>query len=200
MNAKQEAELNMQRGIEQHLDANTIIITVVAAFVAAFNKIKAFNAQIIALVGGQEASRTGVAADKRAAESALMDATLKIAKIVRAFAADTGNNTLRDEVDLQPTDLKRLRDDQLAPRCQIIHDRATANLAALKDYGLTEVKLTDFQNKIDAYSSQVLKPRASRAERAVQPAQIENIFRESRKAFAITDDLIDNFADDHPIL
>jgi hypothetical protein len=73
MNAKQEAEPNMQRGVEQHIDANTIIIAAVAAFVAAFNKIKAFNAQIIALVGGQEASRTGVAADKRAAEGEAMN-------------------------------------------------------------------------------------------------------------------------------
>jgi hypothetical protein len=198
MDAKQEAELNMQRGIEQHIDASTTIIAAVPAFPTAFNKLKGFNAQIVAGVGGQEATRTGFAKDKQTAESALIDTTLKTAKPLRAFASETGNNTLRDEIDIEFSDLNRLRDDQLAPRCQIIHDRASANLEALKDYGITAAKLQDLQNKIDAFAAQVPKPRAARADRSVKTVNLKELFRESRKVLTIMDDLIENFADDHP--
>jgi hypothetical protein len=197
MNANQEAELNMQRGVEQHFDDNQTIIAAVPAFLSAANDLKALNAQIVAGIGGQEAPRTGFAKDKLTAESALIAATLKIAKPVRAFATATGNNTLRDEVDIEFSDLNRLRDDQLAPRCQIIHDRA-ANLGQLGDYGITAAKLQDLQNKIDAFAAQVPKPRADRADRSVKTVNLEELFRESKKALKITDDLIDNFEDDHP--
>lgn len=198
MNAKQEADLNMQRAVEQYLDANTIIIAVVLAFQTAYTKLKAFNAQIIALGGGQEAPRTGVAADKKTLKKALCDTALKVAKPTRAYATETGDNTLRDEVDYAFTDLNRLRDDQIAPRCQIVHDRAAANLAALAIYGVTTEKLENLQNAIDNSSEATPKPRTARADRAVQTANLTVLFRESKKSLTIMDDLIDIFADDHP--
>jgi hypothetical protein len=198
MNAKQEATLNMQRVVEQHLDANTIIIAVVIAFQAAYVKLKAFNAQIIALVSGQETARTGVAKDKHTSKNNLAEVALQISKPIRAYALETRNDTLRDEVDYKLRDLTRLRDDQIAPRCQMIHERGVANLDAVKDYGVTDAKLTALQNAINSYSAIVPKPRAARAERSIQTAALKEIFLQSEEVLIVMDDLIDNFAAENP--
>lgn len=193
MNALQEATLNMQRVVEQHLDENNTIIKAVPAFETAFNKLKHLNAQITSAIGGQEVSRTGFARDKSTSKTELCNATLLIAKPTRAFATATGDNALRDEVDYTFNKLNRLRDDQIAPRCQIIRDRAAANLAALADYGITAEKLTDLQNKIDTYLAETPKPRSARADRSIKTADLSEFFRESKKALKQMDDLIDNF-------
>lgn len=198
MNALQEATLNMQRGVEQHLDANTTIITAVPAFLAAFNKLAGFNAEILADVGGQETARTGVSKDKQTGKIYLTEVALKVANPTRAYATQIKNNTLRDEVDYAFTELSRLRDDQIAPRCQIIHDRAAANLAALAEYGVTAEKLEALQTAIDNFSAEVPKPRAARAARSVKTANLSDLFRQSKEVLTVMDDLTDIFKDDHP--
>ena len=198
MNALQEATINMQRAVEQHLDANTTIIAAVPAFVTEFDKVKGFNVQISGEVGGQEAPRTGIAKDKRTTKKELCDTTLGIAKPTRAFATNIGDNTLRDEVNCSFTELNRLRDDQLAPRCQIIHDRANANRAALADYGITNEKLENLQNKINNYTAESPKPRTARANRSIKTGNLNDLFRQSKSALKQMDDLIDNFAAENP--
>lgn len=198
MNALQEATLNMQRAVEQHLDANTTIIAAVPAFVTAFNKVKGFNAQIADAAGAQETPRTGIAKDKGTSKSTLAETVLIVAKPTRAFAVDTDNNQLREEVNYTFNKLMRLRDDQIAPRCQVIHDLAATNLAALAPYGITPEKLENLQNKIDSYLAETPKPRTARADRSIKTANLTELFRESKKALKQMDDLIDNFAADHP--
>ena len=198
MNARKEADLNMQRAVEQHLDTNTTIIAAVPAFVTAFNLSKGISAQIVATIGGQEAVRTGITEDKQVSKDQLIDAALRIAKPTRAYASVIGDNTLRDEVDYSRSELNRLREDQLAPRCQIIYDRAFANKDALKDYGVTDVKLTALLDAINAFSADVPKPRAARADRPVKTANLRDLFRQNNQVLDRMDDLIDNFADDPP--
>ncbi|CAN5593276.1 hypothetical protein BH10ACI1_BH10ACI1_26560 [soil metagenome] len=198
MNATQEARLNMQRVVEEHLDENTTIIAAVPAFVTAFNKFKGFNAQIPTAVGAQETPRTGIAKDKSTSKRELVETALKLCKPARAYAADFGDNTLRDEMDYSFSDLNRLRDDQIAPRCQIIHNRAQENRAALADYGITAEKLADLQTKIDSYLAETTKPRTARADRSVKTDDLTELFRESKKVLEQMDDLIDNFAEEFP--
>ncbi len=184
----------MQRAVEQHLDANTTTISTVPAFQTAYTALKAHNGEITSAAGIQETPRTGIARDKRTSKRDLCDTTLRISKPTRAFAAATGNDTLRAEVDYAFSDLNRLRDDQIAPRCQIIHDRALENRAALADYGITNEMLADLQTKINSYAAESPKPRTARAARAVKTANLTELFRESKKALKQMDDLIDLFA------
>jgi hypothetical protein len=198
MDARQKARFNMRKAVEQHLDENTVIIAAVPAFPTALGKLKTFNDRIAAAAGLQETPRTGVAKDKQARKDELIQNALKVVKPARAYAAATGDNTLRDEIDYSETDLNRLRDEQLAPRCQVIHDRAAALLEEMNDYGLTQAKLTALQTAIDNYSAETPKTRAARAETSVQTDNLEDLFSESKKVLLQMDDMIDNFEDDHP--
>jgi hypothetical protein len=198
MDARQKAKFNMRRAVEQHLDENTEIIAAVPAFPTALGKLKTFNTRIAAAAGLQETPRTGVAKDKQTRKDELIENALKVIKPARAHASEVGDNTLRDEVDYAFTDLNRLRDEQLAPRCQVIHDRAAALLEEMKAFGLTSAKLAALQTAIDDYSAETPKPRAARAETSVQTDNLEDLFSESKKVLIQMDDMIDNFKDDHP--
>lgn len=114
MNELQKAIINMQRAAGQHLGANIPIIKTVCTFRTAFHSFKGFNAQIIPAVGGQKTSRLGFAGNNCAPKK-LCDATLTIAKPMRTFAADIGDNSLRDEIDYVFTKLNHLCNNQTAP-------------------------------------------------------------------------------------
>lgn len=198
MDARQKARFNMRKAVQQHLDENTEIIAAVPAFPTMLGRLKTFNEQIADAAAIQETPRTGVAKDKQARKTELIENALKVIKPSRAHASEVNDNTLRDEVDYSVTDLNRLRDEQLAPRCQSIHDRAAALLDAMKQYGLTSAKLAALQTAIENYSAETPKPRAARAEISVQTDNLETLFSESKKVLIQMDDMIDNFADDHP--
>ena len=46
-------------------------------------------------------------------------------------------------MNLSVSKLQRTRDEELAPHCQNIHDKGTANLAALADFGITAAILAN---------------------------------------------------------
>lgn len=188
----------MRKAVQNHLDENTDIIAAVTAFPPALEKLTTFNDRIAAVAGLQETPRTGAAKDKQTRKDGLIEAALKVVKPARAHATEIDDNTLRDEVDYSQTDLSQLRDEQLAPRCRVIHDRAAALLEEMKPYGLTTAKLAALQTAITNYSAATTRPRDARAETSVQTGNLEDLFSGSKKVLLQMDDMIDNFAEDHP--
>ena len=131
MNAKQGAKLNMYRAIEKHIGENASTVASTPAFRTAFNKFKANIAAITDTAQQKSAALTGIAADKNNSKQTLCRLAANIAGVVYAYASANQNETLKQEMNLPVTTLLRTRDDSLAPRCQNIHDKAAANLAAL---------------------------------------------------------------------
>ena len=80
------------------------------------------------------------------------------------------------EVDFPVSRLMRLRDELTAPNCQNIHDKGTANLAALADYGITAQMLADLQDLIDRYSADTPKPRSAISSRKTTTANLAALF------------------------
>lgn len=176
MDARQDAKLSMYRGLAAFCDANTAIISINVAFIMALNDFKANIAAITAAAQQEATVITGIAMDKNQARQTVCNQTTAIAAMIYAYAATVGNNTLKMEVDFPVTALMRLREDQLAPRCQNVHDAGEANLAALADYGVTAVNLADLQTAIDNYSAIINKPRTAIIDRKMQGAAIDQLF------------------------
>lgn len=199
MNARHEVKLTMYRTVEQHCDANPSIIAAVAAFMTAYNAFKAVIAEIIGTEQLVGTNLSGITAGKGNSKKTLAQTTAEIAGIVYAYASATKNETLKQEVNFSFSTLKRTRDEQLAPRCQLIHDRAVANKAALADYGITDAKTAALQTAIDTYSGETTKPRTAVSNRKTQNANLNAKFR---AADAILKDqmdkLIANFAATDP--
>lgn len=199
MKAKQEAKLTMYRAVERHCDENTSIISTVPAFQTAYNNFKAKIADILNTAQKKDVGLKGIAADKDSRKQALCQIASDVASIIYAYASATSNNTLKEEVNFSLSALQKTRDDQLAPRCQNIHDKGLANIGALKDYGITNANLATLQTPIDNYSAETPKPRTALSQRKILVSNLAQLFKD---ADAILKDQLDrlaiNFKTDNP--
>ena len=181
MNATQEAKLNMYRATQQHCEDNAAIVATVPAFSTAFNSFKSKVAAIIATVQQEDLVTKGVTIDKSEAKKTLCQLAADIAAPIFAFASSTNDNKLKQEVNFSYSDLFKSKDDQLAPRCQNIHDAGTSNLAALAPYGITAATLTTFQTTIDNYQTKVPTPRNAAALKVTIRTNLRNLIKETDK-------------------
>ena len=181
MNATQEAKLNMYRATQQHCEDNAAIVATVPAFSTSFNSFKSKVAAIIATVQQEDLITKGVTIDKSEAKKTLCQLAADIAAPIFAFASANNDNRLKQEVNFSYSDLYKSKDDQLAPRCQNIHDASTTNLAALTPYGITAATLTTFQTTIDNYKTKVPTPRNAAALKATIRTNLRNLIKETDK-------------------
>lgn len=186
LSAIQEAKLNAARATEQHVDENIAFINSIPAFLALYNQIKAKIAAISDAAGLKAGSLAGITIGKSDSRQTVIEKAQAIAGVVYSYAADIGDTALKGEMNILPSRFTRTRDDELAPLCQFVHDRAQEHLAALADYGITAARLADLQTAINNYAADVPKPRAAKSSRKTVNANIKQLFRE-------LDDLFDRF-------
>ncbi|MGC2235693.1 MAG: hypothetical protein WA584_06005 [Pyrinomonadaceae bacterium] len=197
LNATQEAVLNSNRATESHVDENISIISGIAAFITNYNGIKTNIAGILEFANLKGASRT-VALRKNDLRERLGNEVLKFAGVVETFADDTSDLQLLDDMKIKPSQLERIRDDELAPLCQFIHDRAQPHAAALKDYNIQAADFTALQTLISDYSAEVPKPRTIISQRKTNNANIAVLFKDNEKRFKNLDKQIETLRVAHP--
>lgn len=163
MKTHYENKRGMLGTVETILVTNRPIWESLPAFVTAADALSEHIETIDILAQSGNGNTTGLTADKRAARDTMTAATLEIAGAVAAYASETGSGELHAKADYSISDLRRVRDTEIAGVCLNIHDAAKANLADLADYGVTAKKLTDCKAKIDAYSGTVSKPRTAKS-------------------------------------
>lgn len=178
MNAKQEAKLSMCQGVQVHLDDNASIIAANTAFQTAFNNFKTKVAGVVSTTQLTDLALTGLSVSKKTSKQGMCQLAADIAGIVYAFADATGNSALKAEVDYSLSDLLKVKDSLVAPRCQNIHDKAVENKAALADYGITNAMVTALQAAINSYTETIPKPRAAVSNRKTLNANIVQLFKE----------------------
>lgn len=179
MNAKQEAKLNMFRATQKHCADNAAIVATIPAFQAAVNSLNAKIASIIATTQQEDLVTKGITIDKAEAKKTLCQLAADVAAPIIAFAASSSNNQLLKEVSFSYSDLFKTKDDQLAPRCQNIHDAANANIAALGAYGISAATVTTLQATIDNYQAAVPNPRNAAAQKVTIRANLKNLIKEA---------------------
>lgn len=177
MDSLQEAKFNMYRAVEALCDANASIVETIVAFRVAFREFKAKIAEIIAADQQKSTILTGIAVDKAQLKQALCQQSANIAGAIFAFAATTANNELKQQMNVSLSKLQKTSDNQLAARCQNIHDAGAANTDALADYGITAAMLTALQAAIDEYSSAAPKTRVARSRRKAIGGSQRELFK-----------------------
>lgn len=179
MKARQEAKVSMFRAIIQLCEANAAIVATILAFQNAFNAFKATVEQISGATQLTDVPLQGITADKGNRKQTLAQRAADIAGIVFAFASANSNLTLRQEVNFNFSKLMKTRDEELAPRCQNIHDKAQENLGALKDYGIEAAQLAEMQTLIDDYAAATPKPRTAVSHRKTQHANVNQLIKQA---------------------
>jgi hypothetical protein len=179
MNAEQIAKLNMYDAVKTVCQDNATTIATINAFKTALDEFKDKISAIKEVAQQKDMTTTGIAADKKVRKENLSRTASAVAGAIYAYAATTGNNTLKQEVNFSAYDLQRTKDAMLAPRCQNIHDLGAANLTALADYGINAAKLAELQTAIDAFADSAPKPRAAKTTRSAMVANLRQLFNEA---------------------
>jgi len=174
MTDKQENRYSMMLAVQQVCNNNNPVWAGLPAFVTAFGNFETAISDIAATRLEQEKDLKGIAEDKVAKEKILISKALVIAKATVAYANVTNNEVLRQEVDYSESDLLRSRDTELETKCQIIHDRANTNSAALVAYGVTAGMITALATAITDYHATIAGPRSAISVRKTQTAELES--------------------------
>jgi hypothetical protein len=181
MTNNQENRLSSYRASEKVMDDNNAIWNGIPAIVTTKT---AFSAKIVAIQAAsqqQDSVITGISTDKQFLKTALVDITTPVASGVIAFASQTNNNELLEQVNFTRNDLLRTRDDLIGQRCQNIRDRANDNLVALAAYGITAPVLAVLQTAINNYVTKVPAPRSAQANKKATTTNVKNLFKETDK-------------------
>jgi hypothetical protein len=178
MDSRQEAKLNMYHAVINQGNSNLVPIESVPAFDNVFTIFSTKVSSIVTTAQLEAQVITGVATDKKVMRETLCRQTADIAAAVYPYAVSTGNNTLKEQVAFSKSDLRNLRDDQLAPTCRNIHDLANANLVALADYGITAPMLASLNTLIGSYEAKVPTPRNAASLKKTYATNLKTLFKD----------------------
>jgi hypothetical protein len=158
MNSIQLNKLNMYLAVEAVLDSHKDTWQTMPAFEAGATELSEHIANIQGLAQTQT-SKNGGSAEKAQAFQTLVDSAYEIAAATRACAVASSNSELAAQADYSRSAVGDGRDSEVVARCQSILAMATANLASLADYGVTQAKLTALKKKIENFQAVQAKPR-----------------------------------------
>ena len=176
MNNKQESHLSMGMAELAYLAANSTITATLPNFATYFNPLQAEITQIQAIRELQEFDKTGITVNKGQLRVALIAGAIDVDRRVVAYATNVNNAVLLAEVGYTESDLKRSPDTVLKDRCQVIYDRANANVAALATYGVTAATLTTLLTAITNFNAAIPKPRIGIADKKQATDQLAVLF------------------------
>ncbi len=168
----------MVKGIILFCDEFPSVVSQVTAFQNAVTALKAKVAEIEETAELSSLSLAGITADKKNFKETVCQLTVDIAGMISAYAVETSNSTLKQEVNLTISRLKRKSDTELVLICQAVHDRAVEFKAELGDYGVTNDMTAELQTAITNYADASPKPRTAIGKRKTRKEIIKQLFRE----------------------
>ena len=182
MTKKNEARLNMYYAVISYCNSNPAILATVPAFQTAFTAFQSTVNEIHSVAQLEANVISGITADKSQLKNNLSAEAAHLAAKVFAFASNTNNNSLKQQVNFTPSDLKWMKDETLLVTCGNIRFAANVNVGSLADYGVTAVSIAAFQSLIDAYTAQVSSPRNAVSQRSSYSQTLTGLFKQADAA------------------
>jgi hypothetical protein len=168
MNRKLLNRTGMAGTVSAYMNKNQTIWSGNVAIVETVADLDAALAQTGQKAGLQETPITGAASQKVQTRHDFEEEVLMIASQISAMAAKNNDLNLVAQAELTLPQLDKMPDDELEETGTRISGLATANLAALADYGITAVDVTNLNNLTTQFHSLKTAPRTAIAERAAQ--------------------------------
>lgn len=177
MTDDQNARLAAFRSVETVLAAHPAPLDAVPA---AQRTLLAFRERLDALRAAvrAQADYAPQAAAKDARLATLADAAVPLSQAVAAWADDTGDLALADQIAFTRTDFVGGRDQDALDRAALVYDTALAHLAHLEEHGVTRAEVEALDALIDSFADAMGQPRHAIAERVAQTRAIETLFPE----------------------
>jgi hypothetical protein len=194
----QENKLTMYRSVQSLLQANVAVTATVPAVGALETEFGELLNQIQATSVARDQATLGKRSFKAGRKDALVTAILHISAGLVAYARSQEDAELKEKAVVRQSQLRRLRDTDLAARGRAIFILASDRVAVLETYGITPQTLTDFEATIIAYDEAIGIRESSVAERVGARHALNALFRKTDTLLQEgLDGLIEQFRDSH---
>ncbi len=159
MTDPQRNKLAMYLAVLGVMNKYNSVWTTLTAIADIVTRLTGLTTAIQAASGVQGSPLTGIAGGKRRKRMEMMEQASSVAGDLHSYAVKQNDTSLAAKVSLQFSDLLRMPETEIAPRCQEIHDLANTNAAALAPYGTDAADITALQTAIDDFKESMTKPR-----------------------------------------
>ena len=191
MTSLQESRFSMHLVSRDFLIQNATITATLPNYAGYFTAVQTGITQIQVIREQQEFDKTGITANKNLLKTNLIAQASDVSRKIVAYATFVNNTVLLNEVKYTESDLKLSADTILKDKCQVIYDRANANVAALSTYGVTPALLTAFLTTLNAYNVSIPKPRLGIADKKEATEQLAKLLKSVDDNFTKIDTLIE---------
>ena len=194
MTKPEENKLSMYKAVNSVANESKTIIETIPALSGAITRfganIESINATDIALNN----STSGKTGSKEKAENAMLDVLIPLASSLHAYANKANKEELKVKSKVTRSYLKSIRDNELITKTQMIRDLLNENLAALADYSITAVKLTELDEKLSTYQGSIGSKETSFATKGAARISLSQLFDDTDNILKNEiDTLVENF-------
>ena len=172
MNRDQINRTGMYSTVSAYMNTNQTTWNSVKAIGDTVDDLNSGIADINSSAGRQQTPTTGAAGAKAQVRHDYEEQILVIASQLAALAAVNSNANLAAQVELTLSALDKLSDDELEETGTRVAGLATANLAALADYGIVQADVTALTAFTTQFHGAKTAPRAAVVDRASQTATL----------------------------
>jgi len=179
MEKRFENKLIMLKAVLSLLQQNQSLWQTNAPMNAAYNDLRSHIAQIEQAKQNISLTQAGLAIQKQNLQDAVVDATFELASMLFAFAQRTNNTILQAKVDFPISQLKLLRDGELATTSRNILTLRQGNEGPLVEYGVTDEKANTLTNLINRYEQELPNIRVTVSERKAINENLKTLLNEA---------------------
>lgn len=179
MNQEQTNRITMFKTTTGILEENQSVWSGMAAMVSAVQDFKDVIAAIDHSAQTQETPTIGAAMDKHSARDSLEDVLFLICEALGVVGHTANDNDLVALVNLAPSSIHKMGDEELANRATTILDRATAKKADLAALNVTQANLDELSQALQDYKTSKEKPREAVANRSAETQSLSSLIRDA---------------------
>ena len=183
MNKQQTAKANSHQAIAGIFAGNPEAVASIPALELA---VEAFTDEMLGIDANLtvQTSPSGASAAKQSALIQLIDCAEQTAGAVHSLAEATEDVELGKQVDFSRSVLIDGSGASIVARCKGVYDVAKDKLASLGDHGVTQPKLTAFNQAIKTYDTLRSTPRQAKAAQSAATKQLARAFPKVERILA----------------
>jgi hypothetical protein len=169
----------MFKSVVACLDQNNSVWSGMAPLATAVQQFKDKINAIDAAAQKQETPTTGAAVDKASARDDLEDVLFLTCEALGVLGHTSNDNELLALVDVNPSELHKLGDEELSHRANTVLQKANAKKTALAAFQVTQANLDELNQALQAFETTKVKPRSAITERNAQTSALPELIREA---------------------
>ena len=141
----QAVQLNMFQTVNDHVDINLAVFSVIPGFKERYDKFTAYLGQLFELNKEVTTDGSGISEKQKQNWTKLIENAFSISSKLKAYALSAGDQTLMSEVNFSKTDLKSSTYQNLVSHGELIENRASALISKLATCNITQIMLDDLK-------------------------------------------------------